>query len=115
LLLAALGIYGVMAFLVSQRVQEFGIRMALGAQSQDIVRLAFRPGLLLTSIGLAAGLAVAALVTRLLSSMLFGVSARDPLTFLIVPVVLGAVALAACFVPVRRATRISPIQALRCD
>ncbi len=113
LLLAALGIYGVMAFLVSQRVQEFGIRLALGAQPRDILTLAFRPGLLLTSTGTVIGLVVSLVVTRLMSSLLFGVSASDPFTFATVPVLLGIVALAACFIPVRRATRVSPVETLR--
>jgi putative ABC transport system permease protein len=113
LLLAALGIYGVMAFLVSQRVQEFGIRLALGAQPRDILTLAFRPGLILTSTGTAIGLAVSLVVTRLMSSLLFAVSAIDPLTFVTIPVLLGIVALAACFIPVRRATRVSPVETLR--
>jgi putative ABC transport system permease protein len=115
LLLAALGIYGVMAFLVSQRIQEFGIRLALGAQPRDILALAFRPGLVLTSVGVAFGLAASIVVTRLMSSLLFGVSARDPLTFAAVPVLLWTVAVAACLVPVRRATRVSPAQTLRYD
>jgi len=115
LLLAALGIYGVMAFLVSQRIQEFGIRLALGAQPRDILALAFRPGLVLTSVGVAFGLAASIVVTRLMSSLLFGVSARDPLTFAAVPVLLWTVAVAACLVPVRRATRVSPVQTLRYD
>jgi predicted permease len=113
LLLAALGIYGVMAFLVSQRVQEFGIRLALGAQPRDILTLAFRPGLVLTSMDIAIGLVASLMVTRLMSSLLFGVSASDPLTFAAVPALLGIVALTACFVPVRRATRVSPVEALR--
>ena len=113
LLLAALGIYGVMAFLVSQRIQEFGIRLALGAQSRDILTLAFRPGLVLTSTGIAIGLVASLMVTRLMSSLLFGVSASDPLTFAAVPALLGTVALTACFVPVRRATRVSPVETLR--
>lgn len=113
LLLAALGIYGVMAFLVSQRAQEFGIRSALGAQPRDILLLAFRPGLAMTSAGILFGLGASVAVTRLMSSLLFGVSASDPLTFATVPVVLLAVTLAACLIPARRATRISPVQALR--
>jgi ABC-type antimicrobial peptide transport system permease subunit len=113
LLLAALGIYGVMAYVVGQRVQEFGIRSALGAQPRDILMLAFRPGLVLTATGAAIGLAVAVAMTRLMSNLLFGVSASDPLTFAIVPVLLGIVALAACFIPANRATRVAPIDALR--
>jgi predicted permease len=113
LLLAAMGIYGVMAYVVGQRVQEFGIRSALGARPRDILMLAFRPGLVLTATGTVLGLAASIVVTRLMSSLLFGVSASDPLIFATVPLLLGIVALAACFIPARRATRVSPVQALR--
>jgi predicted permease len=113
LLLAALGIYGVMAFVVSQRAQEFGIRLALGAKPRDILGLAFRPGLILTATGTIVGLGASIAVTRLMSSLLFGVSASDPITFVIVPLLLGIVTLAACFIPARRATRVSPMQALK--
>ena len=113
LLLAALGIYGVMAFVVSQRAQEFGIRLALGATPRNILGLAFGPGLVLTAIGTIVGLAASIGVTRLMSSLLFGVSASDPMTFAVVPVLLGIVTAAACFVPARRATRISPMEALK--
>jgi ABC-type antimicrobial peptide transport system permease subunit len=113
LLLAALGIYGVMAFVVGQRAQEFGIRLALGAKPWDILGLAFRPGLILTATGTIVGLAASIGVTRLMSSLLFGVSSTDPTTFAVVPVVLGIVTLAACFIPARRATRVSPMEALK--
>jgi len=113
LLLAALGIYGVMAFVVGQRAQEFGIRMALGAMPRNILGIAVRPGLVLTAAGTIVGLAASIGVTRLMSSVLFGVSSNDPTTFAVVPVMLGSVALAACFVPARRATRVSPMQALK--
>ena len=113
LLLAALGIYGVMAFIVSQRVQEFGIRSALGADPREILLLAFRPGLLLTGAGTVLGLLGSLVVTRLMSSLLFGVSATDPFTYAVVPALLVVVTLAACFIPARRATRISPVEALR--
>jgi putative ABC transport system permease protein len=113
LLLAALGIYGVMAFVVSQRAQEFGIRLALGAKPRDILGLAFRPGLILTATGTIVGLGASIAVTRLMSSLLFGVSASDPITFVIVPLLLGIVTLAACFIPARRATRVSPMEALK--
>jgi ABC-type antimicrobial peptide transport system permease subunit len=113
LLLAALGIYGVMAFVVSQRAQEFGIRLALGATPGDIAGLAFRPGLILTATGTVVGLAASIVVTRLMSSLLFGVSASDPMTFAIVPVLLGIVTMAACFIPARRATRVSPMEVLK--
>jgi len=103
----------VMAYVVGQRVQEFGIRAALGAQPRDILMLAFRPGLVLTATGAAIGLVVSMAVTRLMSNLLFGVSASDPLTFAIVPLILGIVALAACFIPANRAIRVAPIDALR--
>jgi putative ABC transport system permease protein len=113
LLLAALGIYGVMAFVVGQRAQEFGIRLALGAKPRDILGLAFRPGLMLTATGTIVGLGASIVVTRLMASLLFGVSASDPMTFAVVPVLLGIVTLAACFVPARRATRVSPMEVLK--
>jgi len=113
LILAALGIYGVMSFLVTQRVQEFGIRSALGARPSDILMLAFRPGLLLTLAGIAMGLIASIGLTRLISGMLFGISANDPLIFAGVPVILIAVTLAACLIPAARATRVDPAQALR--
>ena len=113
LLLAALGVYGVMAFVVSRRAQEFGIRLALGAKPQDILGLAFRPGLILTATGTIIGLGASIVLTRLMSSLLFGVSASDPMTFTVVPVLLGIVTMAACFIPARRATRVSPMEALK--
>jgi len=113
LLLAALGIYGVMAFVVSQRDREFGLRLALGAAPWDILRLALRPGLMLTATGAIVGLGASLVVTRLMSALLFGVSANDPITFLAVPVLLAIVALAACFIPAARATRVSPVEALK--
>jgi putative ABC transport system permease protein len=111
--LAGLGIYGVTAFLVKQRVQEFGIRMALGAQIRDILVLAVRPGLVLVSIGAGAGLVVSMFVTRVMSSLLFAVSSTDLFTFVTVPLVLAVVAVIACLIPARYATRISPAEALR--
>ena len=113
LLLAALGIYGVMAFVVSQRAQEFGIRLALGANPWDILGLAFRPGLILTATGTIVGLGASIVVTRLMSSLLYGVSASDPITFVLVPVLLAIVTMAACFLPARRATRVSPMEVLK--
>jgi putative ABC transport system permease protein len=113
LFLASLGIYGVTAFLVKQRVQEFGIRMALGAQIRDILVLAVRPGLVLVSIGAAAGVVVSMFVTRVMSSLLFAVSSTDLFTFITVPLVLAVIAVIACLIPARYATRISPAEALR--
>ena len=113
LLLAALGIFGVMAFVVSQRAQEFGIRIALGAKPRDILGLAFRPGLMLTATGTVVGLVAAIGVTRLMASLLYEVSASDPITFAAVPLLLAVVTTAACFIPARRATRVSPMQVLK--
>ena len=115
LLLAALGIYGVVAFSVSQRTQEFGVRTALGAMPRDILTVAVKPGLVLAALGAGAGVVIAFLATRLMSAMLFGVSATDPVTFVAVPIVLLLVAGVACLIPGRRATRVSPIKALRAE
>jgi putative ABC transport system permease protein len=113
LFLAAIGIYGVMAYMVAQRAQEFGVRMALGAQPRDVVLLALRPGVMLTLCGVGAGLLGALGVAHLMTSLLFGVSPGDLPTFIGVPVVLASVALLACWIPARRATRVPPIIALR--
>ena len=113
LLLAGLGIYGVVAFSVTQRNQEFGVRTALGASPRDILTVAVKPGLMLASFGAATGVIVAFLGTRLMTAMLFAVSATDPITFVVVPVLLLLVAVIACVIPGRRATKVSPIRALR--
>jgi putative ABC transport system permease protein len=113
LFLASIGIYGVMAYAVSQRTAEFGIRMALGAQRRDIMLLAFRPGVMLTLAGVVVGLIGALGATHWMSSLLFGVSPSDPLTFAGVPVALALVALLACWIPARRAVHIPPVAALR--
>jgi predicted permease len=115
LTLAAMGVYGVMAYVVSQRTQEFGIRMALGAGTGDVLRLIFREGLALAAIGIAIGLTLALTVTRLLASFLYGVSPFDLATFVGVPVMLGLVSLLACWLPARRATKVDPIIALRAE
>jgi predicted permease len=113
LLLAALGIYGVMAFSVNQRNQEFGVRAALGASPGEILAVAVKPGMWLAAAGAGAGVVGAFLATRLMTTMLYGVSATDPVTFVAVPVVLILVAAVACLIPGRRATKVSPIRALR--
>jgi putative ABC transport system permease protein len=113
LFLASIGIYGVMAYAVSQRAQEFSIRTALGAEPRDILLIALKPGAILTLTGVLIGLIAAQGATRLMTSLLFGVSPADPITFIGVPVALGLVALLACWIPARRAVRIPPVAALR--
>jgi len=113
LILAAVGIYGVMSYSFSQRAHEVGIRVALGAQRLDILRLALGEGMRIVVIGLAAGLVGAAIVTRVFRSMLFEVTPSDPATFVSVAAILAAVAFFACFIPARRATRVDPLVALR--
>ena len=113
LILAAIGIYGVLAYTTRQRTHEIGIRMALGAEPRDVLRLVLRQGLTLAVLGLAIGLAASFVLTRALSSELFGVTATDPLTFTAVAILLLAVALLACFIPARRAMRTDPMVALR--
>jgi ABC-type antimicrobial peptide transport system permease subunit len=113
LLLAAIGIYGVMAYSVAQRKQEIGIRIALGAEQRDIVSSVIRQGFALAFTGIAAGVISAFGLTRFLSAQLYGVKPTDPVSFTAVPLVLTAVALLATYVPARRASRVDPMTALR--
>ena len=113
LVLALVGLYGMLAFLVSQRTREIGIRMALGAQRSEVLKLVMRHGLSLTLIGVGIGLAGAFAVTSVLSSVLYGIRPTDPLTFIGVSLLLLGVAALACFIPARRATKVDPLVALR--
>ena len=113
LLLGAIGIYGVISYAVSQRTREIGVRMARGARRADVSRLVLRDGLFLTACGLAVGIVAALLLTQWMSTLLHGVSAVDPVTYLSVSVVLAGVALLACYLPARRASSVAPTEALR--
>ncbi len=115
LLLAIIGIYGVIAFSVAQRAREIGIRVALGAQSLDVLRLVVKQGMTLTFIGIAIGMLASFGLTRFMEKMLFGVTTTDPMTFVSIAVLMAVIALVACYVPARRATKVDPMVALRCD
>jgi ABC-type antimicrobial peptide transport system permease subunit len=113
LLLASVGVYGVISYVVAQRSAEIGLRIALGARPLDVFHLILGGGGKLAAIGISAGLAGALALTRLMSSVLYGISATDPATFLIVAAVFMLVALTACYVPARRASKVDPVTALR--
>ena len=113
LMLSAIGIYGITSYAVAQRTREIGIRMALGAQLGDVLKLVLSHGVKLTIIGVVIGLLGAYLVTRAITSVLYGVSATDPLTFGSVSLLLAFVALLACYVPAKKATKVDPLVALR--
>jgi ABC-type antimicrobial peptide transport system permease subunit len=115
LLLGLIGIYGVVSYSVSQRKREIGIRMALGAREQQVSRMFVRHGLILAVIGVACGLAAAAGLTRLIASMLFGVSSADPLTYALVSVGLVGAAMLASYIPSRRAAAVDPVQTLQSE
>jgi putative ABC transport system permease protein len=113
LLLAAVGLYGVLAYSAARRTREIGIRMALGAQIADVMRLVVGQGLLLLAVGSIIGVTIALASARVLRAYLFGVTSTDPITFAAVAILLGAVSLVACWLPARRAARVDPMAALR--
>jgi putative ABC transport system permease protein len=115
LLLAAIGLYGLLSYSVIRRTREIGVRVALGAEPQSILRLIVGVGVRLVAVGAVAGVAAALLLSGLMKSMLYGVKARDPLTFLAAPALLLLVSLIAAYLPARRAARVSPCQALRAE
>jgi putative ABC transport system permease protein len=115
LLLSALGIYGGLAYFVAQRTREIGVRVALGARTRDVMKMVMKQGMRLTLFGVGIGLIGGLALARLMKSLLFGVSATDSLTFVVVAALLAVVAMAACYIPARRATKVDPVVALRCE
>jgi putative ABC transport system permease protein len=113
LILAGVGVYAVMSYSVTQRTHEIGVRMAMGAERRDVIKLILKEGLLLVVIGMSIGLAGALALTRIVASLLFGVSPNDVITFALIALLLILIALLACYIPARRATRIEPMVALR--
>jgi putative ABC transport system permease protein len=115
LLLAAIGIYGVMSYAVTRRSHELGIRVALGASRREVVGLVLRQGMKLAAVGMAAGLVAALALTRFMAGLLYGVRPADPATLAAVALLLGGIAFLACYIPARRATAVDPAIALRCE
>ena len=115
ILIAAIGIYGVLAYSVNQRTREIGVRMALGAPRAQVLRMVVREGMIVGAVGVVSGVVAALVVSRVLSSLVYGVEVRDPATYAGVAVILAVVALVACVVPARKASRVDPIVALRFD
>jgi len=115
LVVAAIGIYGVISYSVSRRTREIGLRMALGAETRDVIKLIFKQAMGLTLFGAVIGLMLALAATRLLATLLYGVTATDPATFAGVVLFVIGVAMLACYLPARRATKVDPIKALRCE